>query len=420
MNNKNYSSCICTIIMPTLNQFNFIAQAIESIFENSLSPVELVVVDGLSSDGTLEIVSKLQIKYPNRIKLVSSNDSGPAEALNKALLHCNGNIIGWLNSDDIYAPGAIYRALDYFDKYPHHQLVYGFAQHIDSAGVYLNRYPTKPPKTRIDDFSLGNFICQPTVFMRKDALDLVGPFDESLKTAFDFDLWLRFFKRFPGQLGLIRRIQASSRLHAACLTQSQRQTVALEGMKVLKRHLNHVPLHWFHTHLDEMCATYPFGSNRTPLINQLEAFIKSSKSFLAPSDLQILANQLRADYRLILSKPGLAVTVQPDGWVSREVSVKYLWKDKPAAAVLLRCAATWPVEGKMRLKVHTPRGDVLTSSIEVPDEFVLRLEVPPTDKSGAMIWSIETAQSFVPSKYDKTSTDNRRLSFKVLELSTEA
>jgi hypothetical protein len=169
-----------------------------------------------------------------------------------------------------------------------------------------------------------------------------------------------------------------------------------------------------------MCAAYPLGPNKEPLIKQLEAFIKASKPYLAPTDLKILADQLRADYRLILSKPGLAVTVQPDGWVSREVSVKYLWEDKPASAVLLRCAATWPVEGKMRLKVRTPSGEVLTSSIEVPYEFVLRLEVPPTDKSGAMIWSIETAQSFVPSKYDKTSTDNRRLSFKVLELSTES
>lgn len=411
---------LVSVVMPSFNQSQFIFDSVISVFKQSYSDLELIVVDGLSTDGTQETLEKLQKNYKFQLKWVSLKDKGPAEAINYALSLSRGNIIGWLNSDDLYTPSAVSRAVAYFEKYPKLQLVYGLAQHIDAAGSPLGPYPTKPPSTHIDEFSNGSFICQPTVFMRKEALDLVGPLDETLKTAFDFDLWLRFFKRFPGQIGIIRRLQASSRLHATCLTQRQRQTVALEGMQVLARHLNHVPLHWFNTHLNEMCAAYPLGRNKEPLIKQLEAFIKASKPYLAPSDLKILANQLRADYRLILSKPGLAVTVQPDGWVNREVSVKYFWEDKPASAVLLRCAATWPVEGKMRLKVRTPSGEVLTSSIEVPDEFVLRLEVPPTDKSGAMIWSIETAQSFVPSKYDKTSTDNRRLSFKVLELSTEA
>lgn len=406
--------------MPSLNQVKFIADSVVSVLEQNIANLDLIVVDGLSNDGTLELLTKLQSIYPNKLRWVSLLDSGPAQALNTAISMSRGDIIGWLNSDDLYATDAIAKAIAHFEKNPNHQLVYGLAQHIDAAGFPLGAYPTKPPSTRIDEFSNGSFICQPTVFMRKAALDLVGPLDESLKTAFDFDLWLRFFKRFPGQIGLIRRIQASSRLHDACLTQTQRQTVALEGIQVLARHLNYVPLHWFHTHLDEMCAAYPLGPNQEPLIKQLEAFIKAAKPYLASNDLKTLADQLRSDYRLILSKPGLAVTVQPDGWVSREVSVKYRWEGKPASAVLLRCAANWPVPGKMRLKVHPPSGEVLTSTIEVPDEFVLRLEVPLTDKSGAMIWRIDTAQSFVPSKHDATSTDNRRLSFRVLELSTEA
>ncbi len=406
--------------MPTFNQVDFLEDSIKSIFAQSYINVELVLIDGLSTDGTQCFLINSKALNSYNIRWLSLKDSGPAEAINLAISMCRGSIIGWLNSDDIYAPDAIARSVSHFEKYPYDQLVYGFARHIDAAGFPLGSYPTKPPSTHIDEFANGSFICQPTVFMRKEALDLLGPLDETLKTAFDFDLWLRFFKRFPGQIGFIRRVQASSRLHANCLTQRLRQSVALEGMQVLSRHLNKVPLHWFNTHLDEMCITYPFGPNKDPLIKQLEAFIKISKANLAPSDLKILADQLRSDYRLILSKPGLAVTVQPDGWVSREVLVKYLWEDKPASALLLKCTANWPLEGKMHLKVRTPSGELLTTSVEVPDEFVLRLEVPATDKSGAMIWSIETAQSFVPSKYDKTSTDNRRLSFKVLELSTEA
>jgi glycosyltransferase involved in cell wall biosynthesis len=409
-----------SVVMPSLNQVKFLADSVKSVLEQNITNLDLIVVDGISNDGTHELLIKLQSLYPKKLRWVSLRDSGPAQALNTAISMSRGDIIGWLNSDDLYATNAIAKAMAHFEKNPDHQLVYGLAQHVDAAGFPLGSYPTKPPSTHIDEFANGSFICQPTVFMRKEALDLVGPLDESLNTAFDFDLWLRFFKRFPGQIGLIRRIQASSRLHDACLTQRQRQTVALEGMQVLAKHLNHVPLHWFHTHLDEMCAVYPLGPNQEPLIKQLEAFIKAAKPYLKGKDLKILADQLRSDYRLILSKPGLSVTVLPDGWVSREVSVKYRWEDKPASAVLLRCVANWPVPGKMRFKVRPPSGEVLTTSIEVPDEFVLRLEVLPTDKSGAMIWRIDTAQSFVPSKHDVTSTDNRRLSFRVLELSTEA
>jgi hypothetical protein len=73
----------------------------------------------------------------------------------------------------------------------------------------------------------------------------------------------------------------------------------------------------------------------------------------------------------------------------------------------------------MRLKVRTPNGDVQVSVLEVPDDFVLRLEVPVTDKPGQMMWTVETAQTFVPAKHDKSSKDKRRLSFRVLELKPE-
>ena len=413
------SNLAVSVVMPSLNHKQFIADSVRSVLTQDYVNLELIIVDGISRDGSQELITQLQSEFPGKLRWMSMIDSGPAEAINIALSLCEGEIIGWLNSDDLYFPEAIQRAVDHFIQHPNHQLVYGLARHIDLSGFQIGAYPTKPPSTPIDEFSNGNFICQPTVFMRKEALDLVGPLDESLKTAFDFELWMRFFKRFPGQIGLVRRLQASSRLHSACLTQMQRQTVALEGMKVLSRHLSYVPLHWFNTHLDEICDSYPLGPQKEPLFKQLESFIQASKPFLSQSDLQNLRDQLSSDYRLILSKPGLAVTVQPDGWVSRKAVVKYLWENKPATAVLLRCSAYWPVPGKMRLKVRTPGAELLTTSIEVPDEFVLRLEVPKINKSGAMIWSIETSQSFVPSNYEKGSKDIRRLSFKVLELTTE-
>jgi hypothetical protein len=102
------------------------------------------------------------------------------------------------------------------------------------------------------------------------------------------------------------------------------------------------------------------------------------------------------------------------------MSVKYRWEGKPATAVLVRCIAPWPVAGKLRLKVMTPSGKVQRSVVDVPDDFVLRFEVPETDRSGFVMWTVQTAQGFVPAKHDKSSNDKRKLAFQVLELSTEA
>jgi glycosyltransferase involved in cell wall biosynthesis len=410
---------LVSVVMPSLNQAPFLEVAVRSVLAQSYDNVELVVADGQSTDGTVELLVQLQQEFAGRLRWVSQQDTGPAQAINTAIAMAHGDIIGWLNSDDMYAEEAIAQAVEQFTKQPNTQMVYGLAQHIDAVGNVLSTYPTRPPTSPLDAFADGSFICQPTVFMRRGALALVGPLDESIKTAFDFELWMRFFKRFPHQITLVRRVQAYSRLHAACLTQSQRRLVAVEGMKVLSQHLNLVPPHWFWTHLDELCETYPFGPDATPLIKQIESFILEVKGFFSAKDLKDMAAQIRTDYRLILAKPGLIVTVQPDGWVSKHVAIKYRWTDKPASAVSMRCMAAWPVPGKMRLRVGTPDGDEQMLEIEAPEEFVLRFEVPATEQPGMMMWTVDTAQTFIPAKHDAESQDKRKLSFRVLDLQLE-
>jgi len=410
---------LVSVVMPSLNQAPFLEAAVRSVLAQSYENVELVVADGQSTDGTIELLVQLQQEFGGRLRWLSQQDTGPAQAINSAIALAQGDIIGWLNSDDLYADDAIAKAVEQFTKQANYQMVYGLAHHIDAAGNVLNTYPTRPPTTPLDAFADGSFICQPTVFMRRGALAMVGPLDEGIQTAFDFELWLRFFKRFPHQIGLLRRIQAYSRLHAACLTQRQRRQVAVEGMKVLDQHLKLVPPHWFWTHLDELCAAYPFGPDTMPLVKQVEQFILEVKGFFSAKDLKEMAVQIRTDYRLILAKPGLIATVQPDGWVSRQLAVKYRWADKPATAVTLRCMAAWPVPGKMRLRVCTPDGDEQILEIEAPEEFVLRFEVPPTALPGMMMWAVDTAQTFVPAKHDPESQDKRKLSFRVLELKLE-
>jgi glycosyltransferase involved in cell wall biosynthesis len=420
MTKKTSAGPLVSVVMPSLNQVQFLEAAVRSVLEQDYPHIELIVADGMSTDGSVELLVQLQAEFGEQLHWSCQKDGGAAEAVNHAISLAQGEVIGWLNSDDLYAPEAVARAVAYFDKHPTHQMVYGEGQHINVAAEVLGRYPTKPPLTPMDAFADGSFICQPTVFMRRTALAEVGLLDTDIRTAFDFDLFVRFFKRYPRQIGMVRRVQAFSRLHVGCMTHRLRRQVALDGMHVVAKEIGTVPEHWFWTHVDEICASYPMGPDDSPLVKQLESWLKDARAYLKPDALKSLVERLKTDKRLRLAKPDVFVTVQPDGWVGQQLSVKYRWEGMPATAVLLRCIAPWPVAGQLRLKVMTPSGQLQRSVVDVPDDFVLRFEVPESDRSGFVMWTVQTAQGFVPAKHDKSSTDKRKLAFQVLEVTTEA
>jgi len=419
MKNKKNILPLVSVVMPSLNQVQFLEVAVRSVLEQDYQNIELIVADGMSTDDSLVLLVQLQKEYGERLLWSSEKDGGAAVALNHAIAQAKGDVVGWLNSDDMYTQAAVTRVMDYFSKHPNHQMVYGQGRHINVAGEILSIYPTRPPSTAIDRFADGSFICQPTVFMRREALAKVGKLDTSICTAFDFDLFIRFFKRYPYQIGILRHVQAFSRLHSACMTQRLRRQVALDGMYVVAKEIGTVPEHWFWTHINEICESYPLGADTLPLVNQIESFLKDAEAYFKPDVLRAMVDRLKGDWRIRLATPELFVTVQSDGWVGKQLTVKYRWEGKPAAAVLVSCNAPWPVAGKLRLKVFMPSGNTQRIALNVPDDFTLRLEVPECEKSGCMIWTIEASQSFVPAKHDKRSTDKRKLSYRVLKISTE-
>ena len=131
-------------------------------------------------------------------------------------------------------------------------MVYGEAEVIDENGRVVGRYPTKTPDAGVSAFSDGCFISQPTVFFKRTLPLVVGAMDVELKTAFDFDYWLRAFLFFEGRIGFIPEVQAQTRWHADAISVRMRREVAIEGIKILKRHLGHAPPHWALTHIEEI------------------------------------------------------------------------------------------------------------------------------------------------------------------------
>ena len=266
--------------------------AVHSVLSQSYPHLELVVMDGGSSDGTQAWLAQRQAQDA-RLRWVSAPDSGPAEALNKALRLSRGTYVGWLNSDDVYTPGAVQRAVQSLLGHPEWLTVYGHGEHIDEADRVLDSYPTRAPPAGMAEFAQGCFICQPTVFFKRSMRLLLGPLDQSLKTSFDLDYWLRAFSAFPQRVGFVDAMQAQSRLHVGCITLRLRRTVMLEGMQLLARHLGHAPKEWFLTYMDYLLELTPDESGVEDIDAHLAETLAIAKPWLQVGDFAVLVRQLQ-------------------------------------------------------------------------------------------------------------------------------
>lgn len=276
---------LVSIVMPSYNQAEFIGRSIDNVFAQSHRPLELIVCDGGSNDGSQDILAEKAARYPT-LRWTSEPDNGPASAINKALSQVRGTIIGWLNSDDLYTEGAIARAVACFSEHQGTLLCYGEAQHIDAEDAVIETYPTRPPEAGLDGFRNGCFICQPTMFFKTSVRTLLGPLDETLKTSFDYDYWLRAFTAFPERIGYMPEVQAQSRLHDACITVNMRRTVALEGLMLSHKFLGQGELHWLATYLEQVRAEQSGEAFQAELISVLAA----AKPYLSAAQVQHLGS----------------------------------------------------------------------------------------------------------------------------------
>lgn len=230
------SGPLVSVVMPSLNQAEFIRRAIESVLSQAYRPIEVIVVDGVSTDGTPEILGA----YSRRIRWVSEPDKGQTPAINKGFRMAAGEVIGWLNADDLYLSGAVQAAVTYLMAHPDIDLLYGDADHIDVEGRIIDRYPTE--SFSIDRLRETCFICQPAVFFRRRVFDLAGLLDENLNCSMDYDYWIRIAKQ--ARVAYLPVRLAQSRLHVGAKTLRLRSEHQRASMEIVKRHFGSVPASW--------------------------------------------------------------------------------------------------------------------------------------------------------------------------------
>lgn len=178
---------LVTIVTPSLNQGRYLPAAIDSVLDQDYPRIEYLVVDGGSSDDSLDILAS----YGDRLTWVSEPDGGQAHAINKGFRQARGSILGWLNSDDKYAPGAIAKVVETFESHPEIALLYGNGSILDDAGDVVRVFD------EIEPFSLWrlvhflDYVLQPAAFFRRNAVLQVGLLDERLEFGMDWDLWIR-------------------------------------------------------------------------------------------------------------------------------------------------------------------------------------------------------------------------------------
>ncbi|MBM5801059.1 MAG: glycosyltransferase [Cyanobacteria bacterium K_DeepCast_35m_m2_023] len=226
-----------SVITPSYNQAEFIAETIRSVWAQDVQPLEHLIFDGGSNDGTVDI---LQTQPPS-VRWWSEPDGGQAHAVNKGLQQARGEIIAWINSDDIYYPGAFAAVLRAFAQHPDADVVYGSADHIDKASVAFEPYPTAAWDPEL--LRRTCFLCQPAVFFQRRALERVGTLNEQLRYCMDYEFWLRLSDAGCRFVQVDDKL-AGSRLYDENKTLSDRAAVHREIADMFKAKDGHVPLKW--------------------------------------------------------------------------------------------------------------------------------------------------------------------------------
>jgi len=247
---------LISVVMPSFNQAAYLEQAICSVLEQDYPRLELIVVDGGSTDGSAAIIEK----YAGRLAWwVSEKDRGQADAINKGLARAGGEIVAWLNSDDVYLPGALREAAAALQDNPQAGLVYGDVKSIDAAGAVFNimRYG----QWGLDDLMVFRILGQPGVFMRRSVQRAAGGLDESYHLLLDHHLWLRM--AMQAGMVYVPRAWAAARYHAAAKNVAQAAGFGREAFRLVA---------WMQTQPDLRAR---FAANRRRILagaNRMDGF----------------------------------------------------------------------------------------------------------------------------------------------------
>ena len=217
---------LVSVVTPSYNQASFLDTTIRSVLEQDYPSVEYFVMDGASSDGSVDVIRK----YADRLRgWVSEKDRGQGDAINKGLARTKGEIVAWLNSDDYYLPKAISSAVKTFKQNPEAALVYGNMLAVDEDGKTFNTLNYK--QLTLEDLLCFQIIGQPAVFMRRSALQSAGGLDPTFHFMLDHHLWIRIAQQ--GKIFHADQTWSAARYHAEAKNIAQAAEFGRDAFRIL-------------------------------------------------------------------------------------------------------------------------------------------------------------------------------------------
>jgi glycosyltransferase involved in cell wall biosynthesis len=218
---------LVSIVTPSYNQASFLEATLQSVLRQEYPQLEYIVVDGGSSDGSPEIIQR----YAEQLTWwVSEPDEGQADAINKGFKKARGEIVAWINSDDLYLPDAVREAVQVLQDHPQAGLVYGNAVSADDQGELLNHLTFD--HWDLKDFLRFRMICQPAVFMRREILERVGYLDPSYHFLLDHQLWIRMARE--ADVVYADRTWAVSRYHEEAKNVYMAEQCGKEAYRIIR------------------------------------------------------------------------------------------------------------------------------------------------------------------------------------------
>jgi len=238
--NKTYKNYPCiSIITPSYNQGQFIEETIKSVLDQNYPNLDYLIIDGGSSDNSLEIIKKYE-KYLSF--WISEKDQGQSHALNKGLKHVTGDIFGFLNSDDVYTSGTLEFVGKYFVEHPDTWVLCGGFREIDNNGTFIRERSYLPAIGWEDLVLCKTYQPQAPTFWRFQAFSEIGTFREDLHYYFDQEFFIRLLKEY--RLQNVDKVFSIARIHPCSKSQSNTYNISRERHDVILEYLPQMKGKW--------------------------------------------------------------------------------------------------------------------------------------------------------------------------------
>lgn len=397
---------LVTIVTPSFNQAPFIRATIESVLDQDYPAIEYIIQDGGSTDGALDVIRE----YGDRVDWISEPDRGQSDAINRGFRRAHGDIVAWVNSDDVLLPRAVSAVVEQFVADPCLALVYGDGLIIDVAGEVISEISLPEPNLW-ELVHLSNQIALgPAAFFRRSALASVGLVDETLRWVMDYDLFIRLSLRYP--VAHVAEPIASVRVYEDTLSKSGGMVRYHELMSMLRR---------YSAKRYPPAAAYFLADTLQANLEGLRASVSSSQATrqIATRLVELCGHAKRIAYRH-------AHRVHEDGWVEPRAS--FMIRGPKRSQLLVRGEIPWELQSGQRLQLRIDGcrvHDVYLSPGPFVHSFSVENDNHPGARSrrlfgkrsrqaadGASIVQFRADKYFVPARIG-TNDDQRKIAWKL-------